>query len=153
MTFNELLSAGEHYCSYQERSQYEVRSKLYDLGGSTFDIEQIIAHLIVDDFINEERFAKSIARGKFKLKKFGKIKIINTLKLHRISPYCIDKALNEIDEKDYELTIEKLLIKKLDQLKDEKSIFVKKAKAYRYLLQKGFESQEINKALQSLLKL
>lgn len=152
MTFKELLSAGEHFCSYQERSQYEVRCKLYDIGGKSFDIEQVIAQLIVDDFINEERFAKTIARGKFRLKNFGKRKIIQTLKFHKISPYCIEKALKEIDEKEYKNTIDKLLEKKLEQLKTEKNILVKKAKAYRYLLQKGFESQEIIKALDSHLK-
>jgi regulatory protein len=107
-----LRSKMEYYCAYQERCQQEVRNKLYELGGYTSDIEQTIAYLIENNFLNEERFAKAYAGGKFRIKHWGKIKIINELKSRYISSYCIKIALQQIDEDDYLDTLKKIIIKK-----------------------------------------
>jgi regulatory protein len=130
------------YCAYQERSQQEVRNKLFEYGLFTHDVEQVISELISENFINEERFAKAYAGGKFRMKKWGRIKIIQGLKKHRISDYCIKKGLSEIDENEYLNLLEVLLLKKKELTKDTNP-HIRNKKIVSYLLQKGFESHLI----------
>ena len=95
------------YCAYQERSQQEVRSKLYEWGLWKEVVEEVIVKLINDNFLNEERFALAYAGGKFRIKKWGKIKIQQGLKLKGVSEYCIKKAFASIDYDDYLNLIQK----------------------------------------------
>jgi regulatory protein len=76
----ELIQKAERFCAYQERCHKEVAQKLYELGASAQESDEIIAHLIQNNFLNEERFARSFARGKHRIKKYGKVRIINELK-------------------------------------------------------------------------
>src|SRR6476619_3411710 len=87
----------KHYCGYQERSHIEAREKLYSFGLYKQEVEECISRLIEEDYLNEERFAIAYARGKFRMKGWGKNKIIQSLKEKRVSGYCINKALKEID--------------------------------------------------------
>jgi regulatory protein len=139
------------YCDYQERCQYEVRTKLIELGCRGAEIEELIATLIENNLLNEERYACAIARGKFRLKQWGRVKIVNNLKAHQISDYCIQKALKEIDEEDYEKTLQRLATKKWNELKGEKNQFIKRKKLQNYLQQKGFESAIIFDFIQKQL--
>lgn len=152
MTLEELIASGTYFCNYQERSQQEVRNKLYALGGITTDIEAAIATLIERDLLNEERFAKAIARGKFRIKHFGRIKIIQLLRFHKISNYCINVALKEIDELEYHNTIRKLIIKKMQQIEFSKNPKQNFFKVVWYVHQRGFEKELIVDALNDLLK-
>ncbi len=127
------------YCKYQERCHTEVRNKLYELGCTTPEVEQQIAKLIEIDVLNEERFARAFARGKFRMKQWGREKIRMELKQRKISDYCIKKAMTEINPEDYDNTLRKLAIKKTTEIKGDRSIPSRKGKLYRYLLQKGFE--------------
>jgi regulatory protein len=140
------------FCAYQERSQQEVRTKLYELGCHKTQVEELLAELISEDVVNEERFAKAIARGKFRMLNWGKIKIIQQLKLNRVSDYCIKKALNEISSEEYEQTLNRLSQKKWKELRNEKNLRIRSGKLYRYLLQKGFESSLISEILKEVLK-
>lgn len=100
--------------------------------------EKIMMHLIEHDFLNEERYANSFVRGKFKHKKWGKIKIINELNFKGVSSYNINKAMLQIEVDQYQKTIASLAQKKVASLKGiEKNIRFKKT--VRYLQQKGFE--------------
>src|ERR1041384_7614127 len=99
----------KHYCAYQERCHSEVKEKLYQLGIRKKDHDEIIAALIEENYLNEERFAISFAGGKFRMKQWGRLKIKQALKQRQVSEYCIKKALKEIDEKTYRKTLEKLL--------------------------------------------
>lgn len=133
----------KYYCAYQERSHSQVRTKLIALKVYGLELENMMTTLIEENFLNEERFACSIARGKFYYKKWGKNKIIQTLKLHKVSAYLINKALKEIDADDYDKMLETLAEKKLETLKSEKNKFKKMNKLKNYLLQKGYESDLI----------
>lgn len=133
----------KNYCAYQERSHSQVRTKLIALKVYGLELENMMTTLIEENFLNEERFACSIARGKFYYKKWGKNKIIQTLKLHKVSAYLIKKALKEIDADDYDKMLETLAEKKLETLKSEKNKFKKMNKLKNYLLQKGYESDLI----------
>jgi regulatory protein len=127
-----------HYCAYQERCHQEVRNKLYDLGLRTSEVDEMISHLITERYLNEERFAKAFAGGKFRLKNWGKIKIIQSLESKGLTQNCIKAGLSEIQEDDYRNTIESLVMKKIDSL-EELNLFVKREKISNYLIQKGFE--------------
>ena len=132
----------QKYCAYQDRCHQEVRSKLLTLKIYGDDLENIIVELIEDNFLNEERFACSYARGKFRIKKWGRIRIQQELKKRKISAYCIKKAMQEIEEEEYLQTLQLLLEKKLRQSKETNS-FKKKAKLAKYLMNKGYESSLI----------
>ncbi len=106
----------QRYCAYQDRCHSEVRSKLLDLGIYGDELEEVIAELITDNFLNEERFARSYARGKFNIKKWGRIRIKQELKRRHITAYCLRKAMEEIEEEDYLKTLEGLIRKKADQM-------------------------------------
>lgn len=145
-------AAIQYYCSYQERSHSEARNKLYELGCSTSEVEEYIAELIEKGTLNEERFAKAYARGKFILKQWGKQKIIQQLKLKKISAYCIKKALSEIDETAYKKTAKKLSDKKWDELRKERSPVSRKSNLYKYMVQKGYETGMVNNIINELIR-
>lgn len=138
-----------NFCAYRERTQQEVRDKLYKLGLHRNEVEELIAELISENFINEERFAIAFAGGKFRMKKWGKNKIINELKRRGITEYCIRKGLSEIDDLDYEATARSLANKKIEGLTDT-NLLKRKFKVMRYLSGKGFESTLVQKIADEL---
>lgn len=139
------------YCAYQERCQKEVRQKLYEIKADHEAIETIITELIAENFLNEERFATSFARGKFYFKSWGKVKIEKELETRAISVYCINKALLEIDKEDYLSTIKKLTLKKSKDLGGLNNP-ISKNKIANFLYNKGFESDLIWETINSLSK-
>jgi regulatory protein len=142
LTPKQALLKAEKYCAYQERCQQEVRDKLYEWGLYSNDVESIISELIVDNFLNEERFAKAYAGGKFRMKKWGRIKIKIELKKRKISEYCIKKAMQEINEEAYLQTIKILIEKKSKDIK-EKNAQLRNYKLVKYIASKGFEQDLI----------
>ena len=136
----QLTQKAERFCVYQERCHKEVTQKLYELGASTKDTDQIMAHLIQHNFLNEERFARSFARGKHRIKKYGKIRIINELKFRNISKYNIEKALSEISDEEYQTSFLELSEKTWNSI-IEKNKLRKKKKFCDFLLRKGYESE------------
>ncbi|MBA5628817.1 regulatory protein RecX [Moheibacter lacus] len=142
-TVNEIRDKMAKYCAYQDRCQWEVEQKFYDFNLIPEARDEIMIYLIQQNFLNEERFAKSFARGKFYQKNWGRIKIRIELKKRKIPEKLIQVGLNEIDEKDYLTTLNQLFEKKKASLKSERESFKKKAKIRNYLLQKGFESEFI----------
>lgn len=135
-----IKAAITRYCRYQERCHQDVRNKLYELGCTTPEVDEAIAEVIEAGLLNEERYARAYAHGHFRMKQWGRKKILVGLKQHKISDYCIKKAMTEIDANEYDATLKKLATKKLIELKSERSKIAKKIKTQRYLLQKGYES-------------
>ena len=140
----------KHYCGYQERSHAEAKEKLYAYGLYKQEVEEIISRLIEEDYLNEERFATAFAGGKFRMKGWGKIKITQALKEKRVSDYCIKKAMKEIEESKYDSSLKKFAAVKWQSLKSEKNIFIKMKKTQDHLLQKGYELQLVNAAINKL---
>jgi regulatory protein len=138
----------ESYCAYQERSQQEVRDKLYDWGLHHDEVEEVITELILNNFLNEERFAMAYVSGKFNIKKWGKIKIKQGLKLKRVPEKMIIKALNTIDYDEYLGVILAAAQKKAPFI-TEKDPYKKKYKLVTYLMGKGFESNLISEVLKA----
>lgn len=136
------LERMQKYCAYQERCHSEVRHKLLSLGIYGDDLEEIIFDLIQENFLNEERFARSYARGKFRIKQWGRNKIIKELKVRQVSEYCMRMALEEIDEEEYLQTLKQLARKKWSEYRGMKN-FERKGRLARYLASRGFESELI----------
>jgi regulatory protein len=130
------------YCAYQERTQQEVRNKLYEYGLHTEAVEEVLTELIMDGFISEERYAQAFCRGKFNQNKWGRVKIERALKQKGLSAYCIRQGMKEIDEADYRAQLGQLLDRKWEALADEDD-YARKHKTARYLLGKGYEADLI----------
>ncbi len=142
LTVIEATRKAEHYCAYQERCHDEVQEKLRSMNMIPQAIDIIIVHLIENDFLNEERFACSFARGKHRIKSWGKIRIVNELKARHISKYNIDKALKEITSEDYISTFEKLADNHWQTIREANAL-KKRKKFCDFLLRKGFESHMV----------
>ncbi len=138
-TVEEAKRKLEKYCIYQDRCLKEIEQKLYEMSMIQEAKDLIIMHLIEHDFVNEERFAKSFARGKFRIKKWGKQRIIRELKFKGISEYNIKSALKEINEEEYFKTLKNLAKKKFDSV-SEKNSYKKSQKITNFLLYRGFEN-------------
>ena len=147
-----IESAIQRFCNYQERSHKEVRNKLYELGCNQTEVEQHITNLIEQDLVNEERYARASARGKFRIKGWGRIKIIHHLKQQQISAYCITSGLKEIDQEEYYQRLMSLARRKYEELSGASHKGLKKQKTFRYLLQRGFETSLITEALLEIIQ-
>lgn len=151
LTPEQALQKLRHYCAYQERSHSEVKEKLFSLGVWKKDHDNIIASLIEDNYLNEERFAIAFAGGKFRIKHWGRVRIKYELKQKQVSDYCIRKALQQIEEPDYQKTLEKLAREKYKALKSDQYL-VRKKKTIDYLITKGYEAPLISEILEKITK-
>jgi len=139
-TVTEALKKMEHYCAYQDRCHKDVRDKLSTMKLIPEAKEKIITSLIENNFLNEERFSKSFARGKFRIKKWGKQRIIRELKFRHISEYNIRIALKEIPETEYIEVFNELAEKKFNSIISQDN-YKKRKKLIDYLLYRGWENQ------------
>ena len=150
-TVQEATKKLEYYCAYQDRCHKEVALKLQQMNMIPLAIDNIISHLIENNYLNEERFAKSFARGKFNIKKWGKQRIVRELKMRDISKYNIESALKEISYDDYIHTFNELSQKRLSQIKETNPL-KKKKKLVDYLLYRGWESHLVYEKANELVK-
>ena len=140
----------KHFCAYQERCHSEVRSRLLEMKVYGAELEDFMVILIEENFLNEERFARAFARGKFSLKQWGRIKIKHELKARNISSTLIQMAMKEIDEADYERTLQQLTEKKWETLRAEKNFFVKMNKLKNKKKKKGFEGELVYESVRKM---
>ena len=136
----EALGKIHRYCAYQERSHKEVKSKLFEYGLYSTEVNEILSQIITEGFLNEERFAKAFAGGKFRIMKWGKHKIEHQLQAQGLTKKCISIGLKEVDDKDYRKTLQMLISKKAELIQ-EKNPFKKKEKLARYVIGKGYEPE------------
>lgn len=148
-TTKEAIQKIEHYCAYQERCHDEVVSKLRTMKLSTNEIDEIIVHLINSNFLNESRYACSFARGKHRIKFWGKIRIVNELKFRNISQYNINLALKEFTTEEYEITLDTLARRNWESIR-ESNVQKKRKKFCDYMLRKGFESNLVYEKVREL---
>jgi regulatory protein len=135
------LTELKRWCAVQERSHFDVRTKLIEHQIYGDALEEIIAELISEDFINELRYATAYVSGKFKINEWGRNKIKLGLNQKNISSYCAKKALSQIDEDDYNALLLKLYKQKATLIKGK--TLSDKQKIMNFLLQKGFEQHLI----------
>ena len=149
-TLKEATKKLEGYCVYQERCHKEVTQKLRNMNMISQAIDEIVTHLIQENYLNEERFARSFARGKFNIKKWGKNRIINELKFRNISKYNLKAALEEIDDEDYFDTFNTLSQKRLESIR-ETNLQKRRKKLADYLLYRGWESHLVYGKVKELI--
>lgn len=142
LTTKEAFLKAASYCAYQERCESEVKTKLMALGIRGYDIQEIIDLLKSENFLNEQRFAQQYASGKFRVKKWGKMKISQALMQKGVADDCIHQGLSEINEREYRDTLHSLLRKKWASL-SLNDLYKKKSKVVNYGLSKGFEPNVI----------
>lgn len=140
----------ERYCAYQERCHQQLKQKLTAMRMIPEAIDLIIHHLITEDYLNETRFAQAFVRGKFRIKKWGRQRIIRELKRREISTFNIRIAMKEISETEYLNSFHELAEKRWSQLYSEENLQKKKKKFADYLLYRGWESQFIWDKLREL---
>lgn len=150
MLLESTLVSITKYCQYQERCHSEAMGKLLELGCTISEAEEYIAELITAGILNEERFARAYARGKFRMLGWGRVKIAQQLRFKKVSDYCIKKGLSEINGEEYAEKLKKLVEKKQNELKKERSKRIKHQKIYKYIIQKGYESDIVTDLLKDI---
>lgn len=148
-TIKQAIQKIEHYCAYQERCHEEVEQKLRSMKMDSDEINQIISHLISENFLNEERFACSFARGKHRIKHWGKIRITNELKFRGINKTLITIALKEISPEEYYETFDQLANRNWESIREPNAL-KKRKKFCDYLLRRGFESNLVYEKVKDL---
>jgi regulatory protein len=151
MTFSDAQKKLEYYCAYQERCHQEVSLKIKQLGIKKPDDDVLMVYLIENNFLHEERFSRSFARGKHRIKSWGKNRIVNELKARKIAAPNIKLALTELSEEEYQNTFEKLAERHWDSIL-EKNHLKKRKKFCDYLLRKGWESELVYEKVKELEK-
>ncbi|SRR5690606_6694422 len=147
-----ILAKAASYCAYQERTQQEVRERLKKWNIYGDETEEIIAELIAQNYLNEERYAKAFAGGKFRMKNWGSLKIKQELKRKGLTDYNISSAIKELDKEDYEGELMQLIQKKYESIKQsEPDPWKQKQKTARYAISKGFETELVWKAIEKVL--
>ena len=150
-TVDQIKRKIEQYCVYQDRCHKEVEQKMRDYNLIPEARELILLSLMKDDFLNEERFSKSFARGKFRIKSWGKQRIIRELKFRNISAYNIKTALKEIEKTEYIATIYRITENRNAVIKESNS-YKRKKKLIDFLMRKGFENELIFKTVKDVLE-
>lgn len=151
LTKEQALQKLKQYCGYQERSHYEVKQKLYDLGVWKKEHDEIISSLIEEEYLNEERFALAYAGGKWRIKQWGRVKIKYELKQKQVSDYCIKKALKQIVEEEYLAVLQKIAKEKYAGLKREQYL-IRKKRTMDYVIQRGFEPELVKGVIENIIK-
>jgi len=141
----------ESWCAYQERSHFEVKEKLYAWGLYATEVDEIIGHLITNNYLNEQRFAEAFVSGKFKIKGWGRTKIKQALKLKKVSEPNIKYAFQQLDEGEYRQKLKTIAVKK-NKLIKEKHPLKRKYKLITYLSAKGFEHELVNEVVKEILQ-
>jgi len=140
------LAKAAKYCAYQERCHWDIEKKLQEWNIDSDIHDEIIAELIMQNYLNEERFTIAFTQGKINIKKWGRIKIVHELKKRRIPSYSINKAIGMIDKEKYLVNLQKLMAIKRESL-EGKTEYDKRAKLINFLLTKGYEIEFIKENL------
>ena len=149
LTKEQALPKIKQYCTYQERSHKDVKDKLYSYGLYSRDVEALVTQLIEEEYVNEERFARQYAGGKFRMKGWGRVRIAYALQQKQVSSRIIKLALKEIEDSAYMFTLQKLATAKWKSLEMEPPLS-QKGKTYSFLVNKGFEAPLVQKILAEL---
>jgi regulatory protein len=151
MEYKEALNKAAALCSRAEKCKYDIEKKFADWGLMTDKIEEGLAYLVKEKFIDENRYAKHFVHDKFRFNHWGKIKIAYALRQKNISQKDISNAMNEIQDSEYRDTLLDILKSKIRTIKSSSS-YELKAKLMRFAQSRGFETELINAVAEEVLK-
>ncbi len=140
MTYRQALVKAAAYCAYQERTQHQVRVKAAEWELEPDEVEELVAEMIAQKFVDEERYARSYVRGKYAARRWGRRLLVQGLREQKLSPYCINAGMSEIDPDLYWNNLVALATKKAHGVAAEPHPFKRKAKILAYLASKGYEA-------------
>ncbi|MCB0533271.1 MAG: RecX family transcriptional regulator [Lewinellaceae bacterium] len=140
LTPDEALVKMENYCAYRERCWQEVDQKIKTLGITSEIAGEIRRVLQEDGYVDDARFARAFAGGKFRVNRWGRVRIRLELQRRGISPGDIESALEDIDEQEYRLVLQERLMKKRVQYQADTDP-QGRAKAAAALIRSGFEPE------------
>ena len=138
-------------CSRQEKSEFDVRTKLTEWGFNSNESDLIISGLVSEKFIDDQRYANSFCHDRFTFSGWGEYKIRSALRLKHIPEEVINMAVSQIDEKEYQQLIFNSLLKKKTSIKNETDPYRIKAKLFRFGLSRGFDSAQIMNAIEQIM--
>ncbi len=144
------LERARKLCAVEERCRYDLRKKLFDWGVNSGNTEKIINQLIDDKFIDERRFARMFAGGKFRNNRWGRIKISCELLRKNIAKNIIEDAVRSINEQEYIEGLKKELVKKRKSISAQDD-WELRGKLHRFASSKGYENDVINQVLDDLI--
>jgi len=147
LTKEQVLQKLRFYCRYQQRCQGEIRQKLFELGTKK-DHDQLINELIRENCLSDERFALAFVSGRFKMKQWGRKKIQQGLREKQVSDEVAQKALAQINKREYMIVLNKLAKERYSSLKHEQYL-IRRKKTMDYLMQKGYEVDLIKEAMEN----
>ena len=149
MNPKEALQYAMNLCSAQERCRSEISEKLASRKVTSDDIDKILAVLIAENFIDESRYARTFAGDKFRLNKWGKVKIRYMLQHKNIPGEIIESALLDIGDENYSTSLREELSKKRKTIKGSNAFEIR-GKLFRFAQQRGFETGLIYKILDEI---
>lgn len=147
---DESLTRIYKYCAYQERSHQEVKEKLFEFGLYSGEVDEIMSRVITEGFLNEERFAKAFSGGRFRIKKWGRMKIKRELEQRGLTENCIALGMREIDHADYVKTLRDWIRKKAQQ-SPETNLYRKRDRIARFVISKGYEPELVWDEIKTLM--
>jgi len=150
-SYEKILQRAAGLCSRQEQCTSHIREKLRNWNVNDRDAEKIILKLTKEKFLDDGRYAGFYARDKFKFNGWGKIKITHALRQKQVGEEEIENALSLIDDKACFQSCLKLIRGKSASLKEENP-FNRRGKLFRFAAGRGFESDQIYKALDQVEK-
>ena len=134
--------------SYAQKTSFEVEKLLKENDFSADTIEKTIDFLNEYGILNDEIYVKSYVADKHNISRWAKNKIRYSLKSKKINEDLINIYLDQIsDEDEYENAYNFAVKKTRNDFSMEN-----KQKVYRYLSDKGFDFDIINKVVGELFK-
>ena len=147
ITEEEALNRMAAYCSAAEHCKAEVNEKLQKWGLPYEVINRIIDRLVVEKFIDEERYCRAFVNDKFRFAKWGKMKIAQVLYMKKIPSDVAWRHLNEIDEEEYLSILRDLLASKRKSI-HAKDDYELNGKLMRFAVSRGFELKDIRRCIE-----
>ncbi|KOH46862.1 regulatory protein RecX [Sunxiuqinia dokdonensis] len=148
---SEVFYRAAAICSRAEKCSTDILTKLAQWEVDEMDAGVVLEQLIAEKYVDDERFARSFVKDKFRFNKWGKIKIAYQLRAKRIDSNTIETAMNEIDDEAYRETLIELIAEKNKSVKGSNS-YDRKAKLIRFAQARGFEMDLIYQAMAEVLK-
>ena len=126
-------------CARSEQAPADIREKLLKWGLSVSTANQVLAQLIEQGYIDEQRFARAFVNDRFRFNGWGRIKIAHQLRLKGIPNEIIDEAMTAIDEEQYRERLMELLRAKWRDVSDREPRAAWAA-MMRFAASRGFEA-------------